>query len=125
MQAADVFAPPAAAVPSVSAEQESRIARLEASLASAIEKIGKSNDSVKPPDSGIKLSDPLPLPLPSKGSAPGSFVIAKTSTELVKEQERVLGVMNDFEIYVYEGVVRKRPAEASTLTLPKIAGGGK
>lgn len=44
---------PAAAVPSVSAEQESRIARLEASLASAIEKIGKSNDSVKPPDSGI------------------------------------------------------------------------
>lgn len=121
--AADVFAPPSAAFVAAS-EQEARIARLEEGLKKTLEKLDKAQAEGAGLDS-VKLSSPLPTslpPPPSKGITGARNVLEPTTPSATEtDEERILGTMNDVEIYVVGGMVRKRAAKASMVHLP-IAG---
>lgn len=105
--AADVFVSPAVAS-AAATEQEARIARLEEALKKALEKMEKSD----PVTEEVKQGGPAPTPMPSplvKG-APGAMRadFAVLPLPVAGDMERILGVMNGAEIYVLDGVVRKR-----------------
>ena len=116
--AADVFVSPDAAKAVIS-EQDARIARLEETLKKALEKLDKP---VVPADAltteGAKQSAPAPMPMPFSKSAPGKVMpdAAALAMAPAPDAERVIGVMNDSEIYIRDGVVRKRelPAPAKS-----------
>ena len=120
--AADVFAPPAA---KTNKDQEDRIARLEAALEKAMAKMEAPSEQ-RASDSQLKLSDPIPLPLPrggQKGAPAGKDMttLAEAAIASAELEERILGVMNDSEIYVSGGMVRKRTIGGSVALPPASA----
>ena len=101
---------------------------MESSLAAALDRLEKTGSDSNRKEKGIQLEDPLPLnlpPSPLKASASRASNAAGAVTDTMPEQERVLGLMNGFEIYVLDGIVRKRPIETPMTgqTLPALARG--
>ena len=121
--AADVFVPPNAAEVAASAREQARderIERLEKSLAMAVEALGrteKNKQDAPKPDDVTKLPPapfPMPSPLVKVGSGPGAGrADAGFPVSPLPEVERVIGVVNGDEIYVLDGVVRRREVSAA------------
>lgn len=120
--AADVFAPPSAAIVAAS-EQEARITRLEEGLRKTLEKLDKPASEGAGIES-LKLNTPLPasLPPPPAKTATGSSSALERIPlpATAPDEERILGTMNDVEIYVLGGMVRKRAVKASLVQLPAL-----
>ena len=121
--AADVFAPPSLESIS-SSDQNARIARLEEALNKALVRLEKSA-----PESGaadeVKLDAAVKLPPPPAKSAATNARAADQALSSMSDEPRILGVMNDLEIYIQGGVVRQRSISAASHTLLPLPIGGK
>lgn len=121
--AADVFTPPSLEAVT-SAEQNARIARLEEALKKTLDRLEKETPAAES-KGDVKLDAPVTLPPPPAKSNSNSSRTADQLAASIPDEPRVLGVMNDYEIYVQAGVVRQRSVNTAAQTFPPLTVGGK
>lgn len=114
LHAQDVFRPPSNDA-THAAKQQARLNEMEEKLNQMLE---KSKQGEPQSEASSQLSEPPLLTAPGKGLKPTPLNAAshRAVIDLPQEPpaERILGKLNGQEIYVFDGMVRSRPARDSS-----------